>query len=119
MSGIGRLFGAGGKDPAGEDERLIGRLQREGVDLAQPLLVEHFLALPDERSARQVVAKLASTGGTVRLSPDMLGRRWTVRVAFPMVITLERITALRTELGAFAAQHGGEYTGWGTSGTEG
>jgi len=116
VSIIRRLFGGELDSPLDQDAALIAKLESAGVDLAKPLDVEHFLTLPDERMARQVVAKLASTGGTVRLSPSLMGRSWTVRVAFPMVVTLQRITAIRAELGAFAADHGGEYTGWGTTG---
>ena len=112
---VRRLFG-GAADPGDQDARLIAKLASAGVDLSRPMVVEHFLTLPDERMARQVVAKLANTGGTVQLSPGLIGRRWTVRVSIPMVITLERITAMRERLGAFAADHGGEYTGWGTRG---
>ncbi len=116
MSLIRNLFGREEGDAGDEDARRIARLGSAGVDLARPLLVEHFLTLPDERAARQVVAKLASTGGTVQLSPGVIGRRWTVRVAFPMVVTLARITAIREQLGAFAEDHGGAYTGWDTTG---
>jgi Regulator of ribonuclease activity B len=116
VSLIRRLFGGEFDGPDDQDAQLIAKLESAGVDLSRPLNVEHFLTLPDERMARQVVAKLASTGGTVRLSPSLMGRSWTVRVAFPMVVTLARITAIREQLGAFAAEHGGEYTGWGTTG---
>lgn len=114
MSFLSRLFGEDDWD--GDDAKLIGRLQAAGLDLARPLDVEHFLTMPDERSARQVVATLAGTGGTVRLSPAALGRRWTVRVMVPMVVTPERLSAIRERLDAVAADHGGRYTGWGTSG---
>jgi hypothetical protein len=113
---IRRLFGGEAESPLDQDAQLIAKLEAAGVDLSKPLEVEHFLTLPDERMARQVVAKLASTGGTVRLNPSLMGRSWGVRISFPMVVTLARITAIRVELGAFAADHGGEYTGWGTAG---
>jgi hypothetical protein len=116
MSLFRRLLGGADDSPLDGDAQLIARLSAAGVDLTRPLPVDHFLVLPDERMARQVVAKLASSGGTVNLSPDLFGRRWTVTVSLPMVVTLERITAIREQLGAFAAEHGGEYTGWGTSG---
>lgn len=117
MSIIRRLFGGEFESPLDQDAQLIAKLESAGVDLSKPIEVVHFLSLPDERMARQVAAKLAGTGSTVRLSPAMIGRGWTVRVEFSMVVTLERITALRAELGAFAAAHGGEYTGWGTAGS--
>ena len=117
MSVIRRLFGGDAEQPGDGDSQLIAKLIASGVDLSAPLTVEHFLTLPDERSARQIVAKLASTGGTVQLNPSIIGRSWAVRVTFPMIVTLERITAIREQLGSFAAEHGGEYTGWGTSGS--
>jgi hypothetical protein len=118
VSFIRRLFGE--DDREGEDDgKLIGRLEAAGVDLSQPLEVEHFLTLPDERTARQVVAKLASTGGAVQLSPTVLGRRWTVRVTIPMVVTPERMAALRAQLDGFAGEHGGTYEGWGTNARRG
>ncbi len=118
MSLIRRLFGTP-DDPTDDDARLIARLESAGVDLSRPIMVDHHLALPDERAARHVVAQLAGSGGIVGMTAPLLGRRWTVRVTFPMVVTLERMTAIRDELGAFAAEHGGEYTGWGTSGEQG
>jgi hypothetical protein len=116
VSFLSRLFGE--DDPGDDDVRLIGRLAAAGVDLSRPLDVEHVLSMPDERSARQLVAALASMGGTVQLSPDLLGRRWNVRVTIPMVVTLERMIALREQLDAFAGERGGRYAGWGTSGRQ-
>jgi Regulator of ribonuclease activity B len=118
MSLIRRLLGV--PDDGGQaDARLLAKLERAGVDLSSPIVVEHLLAMRDERAARRVTAQLASTGGSVAMSPPLLGSRWTVRVTFPMVVTLERLTAIRDQLGAFAAEHGGEYVGWGTSGERG
>jgi hypothetical protein len=114
VSFLSRLLGTDDRDD--DDVRLMERLAAAGVDLSRPLDVEHVLTMPDERSARQAVAALANTGGTVQLSPDLLGRRWNVRVMIPMVITLERMTALREQLDAFAGERGGRYAGWGTSG---
>jgi hypothetical protein len=119
MSVIRRLLGRVEDDGGDADGRLIARLEADGVDLSRPIEVQTFIALPNERMARQVVAKLASTGGTVQLNPAVLGRQWTVRVTIPMVVTLERMHALRVELEAFAEQHAGSYQGWGTTGASG
>ncbi len=118
MSLIRRLFGTP-DDATDDDARLIARLVSAGVDLSRPISVEHQLALPDERAARRIVAQLANSGGTVAMTAPLVGRRWTVRVTFPMVVTQERMTAIRDQLGAFAAEQGGEYMGWGTSGEPG
>jgi len=104
--------GGGGEDDAG----LIDRLRAGGVDLSSPIAVEHYLTLPNERMARQLVAKLGTSGAIVDLSPSLLGGSWNVRVTVSMVVTLERMEAMRQSLGAFAAEHGGTYDGWGTSG---
>lgn len=114
MSFFRRLMG--GADGGEDDAALIDRLRSGGVDLSTPLAVQHYLTLPDERMARQVVAKLASSGAVVDLSPALFGRSWTVRVTVSMVVTLERMEAMREQLGAFAVDHGGTYDGWGTSG---
>jgi Regulator of ribonuclease activity B len=108
---IRRLFGDSDRGDD-EDAKIVARLEHAGVDLSTPITLTHRLSLPDERMARQVVAKLANTGGTVTMAPPLLGARWTVQVTFPMVVTEERLASIRAQLGAFAAEHGGEYVGW-------
>ncbi len=111
MALIRRLFG--GSDAGGSrDLQLLARLERSGADLSIPIDITQRLVLPDERMARQAVARLANTGGSVTMTPPLLGGKWTVHVTFPMVVTAERLAAIRDELGAFAAEHGGEYAGW-------
>lgn len=113
MTGLRRLFGGMPPEPPGTaDVRLIAEMAAAGIDLSQPLRVEHFLYFPQERPARQVVARLAGLGGELRIAPAG-GRRWLVHLVLPMRVTPERIAALRTELEALAAIHGGEYDGWG------
>jgi hypothetical protein len=107
-----RLFG-GGSSNGGGDAQVIEQLRQAGADLSQPRPVDHFLYFRSERSARHVVALLAGTGGTLELGQPMLGGRWSVQLTVPMVITLERITAMRAQLESLAADNGGEYDGWG------
>jgi hypothetical protein len=111
MSLMRRLFGM----PEGEgedDERTIARMAQSGVDLSRPVTVACVLTFPEERAARQVVAKLASTGGTTDLVPPLFGRSWTVRVTLTMTVTPARMAALREQLEGFAAENGGVYEGW-------
>ncbi len=105
----------GGAGAAGDGQR-IAKLRGAGVDLDAPVAIVHVLTLPDERSARHVVAKLASSGALVDLSPSMLGRSWTVRATLTMVVTAERMAAMREQLSGFAADNGGTYDGWTASG---
>ncbi len=116
MSLFRRLLGGAGGVEGEDDAALIDRLRDGGVDLARPLAVEYYLTLPSERMARQLVAKLGNSGAIVDLSPALFGSHWTVRVTVSMVVTLERIEAMRERLGDFAEEHGGTYDGWGTSG---
>jgi hypothetical protein len=116
MSLFRKLLGGAGGVEGDDDAALIDRLRDGGVDLARPLAVEHYLTLPSERMARQLVAKLGNSGASVDLSPALFGGHWTVRATVSMVVTLERIEALRERLGDFAEEHGGSYDGWGTSG---
>lgn len=111
----GPAAAAPGGGAAGDGQR-IAKLRSGGVDLDAPVAIVHVLTLPDERSARHVVAKLASSGASVDLSPSMLGRSWTVRATLSMVVTSERMAAMRAQLEAFAADNGGSYDGWGASG---
>jgi hypothetical protein len=116
MSLFRRLLGVPGGDDGDDDATLIDRLRAGGVDLSRPIAVEHYLTLPNERMARQFVAKLGTSGAIVDLSPSLFRGHWTVRVTLSMVVTLERMEAMRQSLGAFAEEHGGSYDGWGTSG---
>jgi hypothetical protein len=111
MSLMRRLFGM----PEGEgedDERTIARMAQSGVDLSRPVSIACVLAFPEERAARQVVAKLASTGGTTDLVAPLFGRSWTVKVTLTMTVTPERMAVLREQLERFAAENGGVYEGW-------
>ncbi|HET7727967.1 MAG TPA: ribonuclease E inhibitor RraB [Candidatus Limnocylindrales bacterium] len=111
MTGLRRLFGGAPEPSADLDARLIAEMTAAGFDLSQPLAVEHVLTFREERPARQVVALLAGLGGELRLGHS--GRRWVVQLTLPMRVTRERIAALREQLEAVAASHGGEYDGWG------
>ena len=110
----GPAGGAGGG--AAADRQRIAKLRGAGVDLDAPLAIEHVLTLPDERSARHVVAKLASSGAVVNLTPSMLGRSWAVRATLTMVVTPDRMAAMREQLSAFATDNGGTYDGWTATG---
>lgn len=110
MTGFRRLFGGAPEPPADIDARLIAELTAAGFNLAGPIPLEHTLVFRDERPARQVVALLAGLGGELRIGHS--GRRWVVQLTLPMRVTPERIAALREQLAALAASHGGEYDGW-------
>jgi hypothetical protein len=115
VSMIRRLFGVPDGDGI-DDARAIARMEASGVDFSNPVDVACVLTFPNERAARQVVAKLATTGGDTDLVPPLFGGTWTVRITITMVVTPARMAALREQLDGFAAEHGGTYEGWATPG---
>src|SRR5262245_36212900 len=110
-----RLFGdSWSEDGTAADDRAYAQLVGSGADLSVPRPVDFDLTFRDERAGRQAVALLAGLGGDLRIGAASGGfeHRWLVRITLPMVITPERLAAMRARLEEVATERGGRYEGW-------
>ncbi len=100
------------------DEKLVKNLRTQGGDPFSPQDVDFFIDLPDQDACEQVAALLGPRAFTVdfrRVDPER-GDRFTLHALKLMRISVAEMQGLRREFTALAAQHGGTYDGWATSG---
>jgi regulator of RNase E activity RraB len=96
------------------DRQVIAQLRQAGSDLSRPHPIEFFLYFPDEAAASAAAAELAGQGFGQRIERAARGPAWLLFLTRSMPPEEARLVALRRELEAVAARHGGEYDGWGT-----
>jgi len=100
------------------DEKLVKNLRTQGGNPFSPQDVDFFFDLPDHNACEQVAALLGTRAFTVdfrRVDPER-GDRFTLHALKSLRISVPDMQALRREFTALAAQHGGRYDGWATSG---
>src|SRR5262245_58689572 len=99
---LGDSSGDGGR---GSDDEALGKLVASGADMTAVRTVDFILTFPDERSARQVIAVLAGLAGDLRIGmTGGFSPRWLVRLTLSMTITLQRLTAMRSQLESIAEE---------------
>ena len=107
-----------GAQPDDWDERLVKNLRAQGGDPFSPYEVDFFFDLPDAAACEQTAAVLRARGYEVdfrQLEPDR-GVSFTLHARKRIRVSVPEMQALTLELRALAAQQGGRYDGWATSG---
>jgi hypothetical protein len=114
--------------PDDADGEALAALAAEGIDLSQPLVLDFFVAAPDERSALAIAASVKKAGyraeidfdegesdedGEIDLEDEEFGPSWTVRSTIEMVPDYKRIIQIQSDLDRVAQPHGGKADGWG------
>lgn len=96
------------------DGKVIAQLRRAGSDLSQPHDIDFFLYFPTEQAARAAALALDGRGFAVETGKAAQGPKWLMQLTRRMHPVERDLVALRRELDALAARHGGEYDGWGS-----
>ena len=102
--------------PRDADGDSIRRLVHEGSDLAEPMSVDFFVAVPDEKAGRAVAAAAERLGYRVTVEQDGDDPTWTCYCAKTMLVTREAVTEAQRQLDEIARPLGGKADGWGTFG---
>jgi hypothetical protein len=102
--------------PRDADGDSIRRLVHEGSDLAEPMSVDFFVAVPDEKSGRAVADAAQKLGFRTHVDRDGESDAWTVYCAREMLVTHEAVVAAQVQLDEISRSHGGRADGWGTFG---
>jgi regulator of RNase E activity RraB len=103
--------GDAGGDAANREVR--DRLEEIGIDPSSSLLYEHFLYFPDEDGANAAAAELGGEFDVGLTGPDDEFPDWLLLATQRASLTGDEIDALTRRLTAIAAEHGGDYDGWG------
>ena len=102
--------------PPDADGDSIRRLVHEGSDVGQPMSVDFFVAVPDEKSGKAVATAAEALGYRVTVERDGDDPTWTCYCAKSMLVTHEAVVAAQRELDEIARPLGGRADGWGTFG---
>src|SRR4051794_21607915 len=102
--------------PRDVDGDSIRRLVHEASDLAEPLSVDFFVAVPDEKAGRAVAEAAEGLGYRVTVERDGEDPTWTCYCAKTMLVTHEAVVAAQRQLDEIARPLGGKADGWGTFG---
>lgn len=100
------------------NQRMVNRLMRQGDDLTQARLVDHWIYFKTVEG-REAFAKTARTHGfetlLVAARPEEHEYPYLVRTRKRHLIDLKNINAITSTLRGWARAHGGDYDGWETS----
>lgn len=108
-----RLFKRKSKDDL--DLQTLKQLEKNGANLANPRLLEHFIYVRSEADAKLTVTALVERGYTAKAEGQADGSpQWVVFATNVVVPSPENIRQLRGELTAIAEANSGHYDGWGS-----
>ena|SRR5688572_8268574 len=96
------------------DGSVLNQLVQAGSDLSKTHQPEFFLYLPDKSAAEHVAGTLKADRFQAEVQRAASGDNWLCLATKKMVLTHEGMTTLRKRFTALAAEHHGEYDGWGT-----
>ena len=102
--------------PRDADGDSIRRLVHEGSDLPEPMSVDFFVAVPDEKAGRAVAEAAERLGYRVTVEQDGDDPMWTCYCAKSMLVTHDAVVAAQRQLDEIARPLGGKADGWGTFG---
>ena len=113
--------------PEDEDGTVLAGIAAEGVDMSQPLLIEFFVSVPNEMSAKNCVKAMNKAEYRSRIEfdegepdfdseiddPDEFGPAWSVCAEIQMVPEYNEIIRVQSELDHIARPFSGKSDGWG------
>lgn len=109
--------------PDDEDGYVLSEIAARGVDMTQPLVIDFFVAAPDEESANEIEAALKQAGYDAHAEydegeaddedDDEFGPSWTVFATIQLVPEYDEILRVQSELDKIADPYGGHADGWG------
>jgi hypothetical protein len=104
-------------DPHGDATRAaLERIAQDGSDLSQPLEMDFFVAVPDERTGRIAAARANGLGFGTSVEQDEETGGWTCYCSKVLVPTYEVVVAIELQLESIGRDIGGYVDGFGTFG---
>jgi hypothetical protein len=88
----------------------------DGSDLARPMVIDFFVAVPDEPTGRRVAEGAAALGFDTSVERDDDSGDWTCDCAKRMVPTYDGVVEAQAQLDGISRPLGGRADGWGTFG---
>lgn len=98
------------------DRQVLQRLAESGSDLAQPMLIDFQIQVPDEASGERIGEAAAAHGFETQVYFDEEFDDWTCECSKDMIASLEVIRETERLLDGLAAPFGGRVDGWGSFG---
>jgi hypothetical protein len=105
--------------PRDADGDSIRRLVHEGSDLGEPMSVDFFVAVPDEKAGRAVAGAVEPLGYRAVVQQDPGEPTWTVYCAREMLVSYDSVVEAQRRLVEVTGPLGGRVDGWGTFGNGG
>jgi hypothetical protein len=103
-----------GANGADKDRKTLSALDVAGSDLTKPHPIEFFLYLPNEEAANSAARELDEAGFEAVVKQDRGESSWLCLATKLIVPSPGAIADERERFERLAAQHRGEYDGWGT-----
>ena len=103
--------------PTDDDGDALRLLVANGADLSKPMVIDFQVAMPNERSARDLadIAQKLGYHSEVYDSPEC-SLPWTCECSLTMLATYDDIVAVQAKLAELARPLGGYPDGWGSFG---
>ncbi len=94
----------------------IRRWIADGSDLTRPIVIEFFIAVPDEITGKRLAAAPYFAEFKISVEQDDPPAGWTCYLSKSMLVTYQALTAIEQALEAQAVQHDASYEGFGSYG---
>lgn len=104
------------KQPDDSTRAALERIARDGSDLARPLKMDFFVAVPHERAGRIIATRVADLGFDTSVEQDTETGDWTCYCTKVLVPTYDTVLAIESQLDSIARDIGGYADGFGTFG---
>jgi regulator of RNase E activity RraB len=103
--------------PDDSDGGALRSVASNGSDMSKPMYIDFQVAMPDEKSARQLAVAAGKLGYRTRVYSSIECRLpWTCECSTRMLATYEGVISVQDELAMISAELGGVPDGWGTFG---
>lgn len=108
--------GRGPDYPRDADGDALRRIAGHGSDMSKPMLVDFFVAVPNEKSGNLVARAATRLGYSASVERDPAEGSWTCYCSRELILTYESVMKAQEELADVSGQFGGAMDGWGSLG---
>src|SRR5262245_39080067 len=96
------------------DAATLDELAHAGSDLTREHNIEFYLYVPQPTDAQDIATELRAESTTVEVTKADDDASWLCLIQRRMIPDMAGLRGLRERFSALAANHDGEYDGWGT-----
>ncbi len=105
-----------GSYPKDADGDALRRVVRDGSDMSRPMVIDFFVAVPNEERGREVAAAASTVGYKTKVVRDDESKEWTCYCTKSMLATYDTVVSAQKALAGLSAEFEGYPDGWGTFG---